>query len=184
MALVNSEKESVALGSVIASGGMALMKLVVGLLTGSIGILSEAAHSLLDLGAAGLTYFAVRVSDKPADADHPYGHAKIESVSALIETGLLFLTSVWIVKEAADRLLAHEVHVEATWYAVAVILISIAIDVARARALMRVARETCASPSTSSARKRACSAPPASSTASNELRSSRAGTSLPASVLG
>ena len=142
MGLVNSEKESVALGSVFASGGMAIMKLVVGLLTGSIGILSEAAHSLLDLGAAGLTYFAVRVSDKPADADHPYGHAKIESVSALIETGLLFLTSIWIVKEAADRLLTNEVHVEFSWYAIAVIVGSIIIDFFRARALSRVAKET------------------------------------------
>lgn len=136
------EKTSVALSSVFASGGMATMKLVVGLMTGSIGILSEAAHSLLDLGAALLTYFAVRVSDKPADERHPYGHAKIESVSALIETGLLFLTSLWIVIEAVDRLRATEVAVEATWYAIAVVVASIVIDYFRARALMRVARET------------------------------------------
>jgi len=141
-AIRRSEKESVALGSVFASGGLALMKLVVGLMTGSIAILSEAAHSLLDLGAAGLTYFAVRISDKPADLDHPYGHAKIESVSALIETGLLFVTSGIIVKEAIDRLLAEESHVEATWYAVAVIVASIVIDWFRARALLRVARAT------------------------------------------
>lgn len=137
-----SEKESVALGSMFASGGMAAMKLITGLLTGSIGVLSEAAHSLLDLGATALTYFAVRVSDKPADAEHPYGHAKIESVSALIETGLLFLTSAWIIKEAVERLLATGVKVEATWYAVMVIVVSIVIDYFRARALMRVAKAT------------------------------------------
>lgn len=137
-----NDKTSVALSSVVASGGMAVMKLVVGLMTGSIGILSEAAHSLLDLGAASLTYFAVRVSDKPADEAHPYGHAKVESVSALIETGLLFLTSLWIIIEAVSRLRATDVAVETTWYSVAVVVASIVIDFFRARALMRVARET------------------------------------------
>jgi len=118
------------------------MKLVVGLLTGSLGILSEAAHSLLDLGAASLTWFAVRVSDQPADAKHPYGHGKIENVSALIETGLLFLTSAWIVKEAVLRLMAENVEVETTWYSAGVILASITIDFFRARALTKVAKET------------------------------------------
>ncbi|MFO1372623.1 MAG: cation diffusion facilitator family transporter [Candidatus Competibacteraceae bacterium] len=138
----NQEKTSVALSSVFASAALTLMKLVVGLLTGSIGILSEAAHSLLDFAAAGLTYFAVRISDKPEDARHPYGHAKIESVSALIETALLFLTSAWIVKEAVHRLLHADAKVETTWYALAVVLVSIVVDFFRARALMRVAKAT------------------------------------------
>lgn len=133
---------SVALGSVFASAALTLMKLVVGLLTGSLGILSEAAHSLLDFFAAGLTYFAVRVSDKPSDQRHPYGHAKIESVSALVETGLLFLTSIWIVKEAITRLLHPDIQVETTWYALAVVVIAIVVDFFRARALMRVANAT------------------------------------------
>lgn len=141
-ARMSAEKESVALSSVFASAGMCAMKLVVGLLTGSLGILSEAAHSLLDLGAATLTWFAVRVSDQPADDKHPYGHGKIENVSALIETGLLFLTSAWIIKEAVTRLLADSVEVETTWYAVAVIVVSIVIDFFRARALSKVAKET------------------------------------------
>ncbi|MBI4694688.1 MAG: cation diffusion facilitator family transporter [Gammaproteobacteria bacterium] len=136
------DKSQVALSSVVASGGMALAKFAVGLLTGSIGILSEAAHSLLDLGAALLTYFAVRVGDLPADEDHPYGHAKVESVSALIETGLLFVTSAWIVYEAIVRLRSDVSHVETTWYAVAVIAGSIVIDFFRARALSRVAKAT------------------------------------------
>jgi cation diffusion facilitator family transporter len=118
------------------------MKLTVGLLTGSLGILSEAAHSLLDLGAAGLTWFAVRIGDQPADERHPYGHAKFESVSALIGTGLLFVTSAWIVKEAVERLLSHGQPVEVTWYAVAVIAVSMLIDVGRSRALAKVAKET------------------------------------------
>lgn len=139
---MSNEKESVALSSVFASAAMTVMKLVVGLMTGSLGILSEAAHSLLDLGAATLTWFAVRVSDQPADAKHPYGHGKIENVSALIETGLLFLTSAWIIKEAVQRLMADHVEVETTWYAAAVIVVSIAIDFFRARALTKVAKET------------------------------------------
>jgi cation diffusion facilitator family transporter len=112
------------------------------LLTGSLGLLSEAAHSLLDLGAAGLTYIAVRVSDKPADERHPYGHGKIESVSALAETMLLFATAAWIIREAVLRLMEPLQPVETTWYAVAVVIVSIAIDLWRSRTLMRVAKET------------------------------------------
>ena len=139
---MGTRKENVALSSVLASALMTVMKLVVGLMTGSLGILSEAAHSLIDLGAASLTWLAVRFSDKPADDEHPYGHGKIESVSALIETGLLFLTSAWIVKEAVSRLMAERVEVEVTWYGVAVIMVSIIIDFSRSRALSKVARET------------------------------------------
>ncbi|MDA8229973.1 MAG: cation diffusion facilitator family transporter [Magnetospirillum sp.] len=135
-------KESVALSSVFASAGMAAMKLAVGLLTGSLGILSEAAHSLLDLGAASLTWFAVRIGDQPADERHPYGHAKFESVSALIGTGLLFVTSAFIVKEAVGRLLSPGEPAEATWYSMAVIAVSIVIDIGRSRALSKVAKET------------------------------------------
>lgn len=135
-------KEAVALSSVIASAFMAAMKLVVGLMTGSLGILSEASHSLLDLGAAALTWFAVRMSDQPADENHPYGHGKVESISALVETGLLFVAGAWIVTEAVERLLSDAVAVETPWYAVAVIVVSIVIDFSRARALSRVAKET------------------------------------------
>lgn len=135
-------KQSVALSSVLASAFMASAKLVVGLMTGSLGILSEALHSLLDLGAAALTYFAVRVSDEPADERHPYGHGKIESVSALVETGLLFVTGIWIIYEAVQRLLGEAPPVETTWYAVAVIVMSILIDFGRSRALMKVAKAT------------------------------------------
>lgn len=135
-------KKSVALSSVWASAILTLTKLVVGLLTGSLGILSEAAHSLLDLGAAGLTYFAVHVSDQPADSRHPFGHGKVESVSALAETVLLFLTSAWIIREAVIRLTSLDAQVEVAWYSIAVILLSMAIDFTRSRALMKVAKET------------------------------------------
>lgn len=133
-------KTSVALSSIAASVGLTLIKLVVGLLTGSIGILSEAAHSLLDVAAAVMTYFAVKHGDKPSDERHHYGHGKIESVSALAETALLFVTSLGIVYEAVRRLLNRDVTVTATWYAFAVIIVSIAVDFSRARALTKVAK--------------------------------------------
>ncbi|MEI6558976.1 MAG: cation diffusion facilitator family transporter [Rhodospirillaceae bacterium] len=136
------QKQSVALSSVFASALLTVTKLGVGLLTGSLAILSEAAHSALDLLAATLTYLAVRVSDKPADDDHTYGHGKIESVSALIETGLLFLTSFWIIYEAIHRLLFGGETVIVTWYSVAVIVLSIVVDIGRSRALTKVAKET------------------------------------------
>jgi cation diffusion facilitator family transporter len=138
----SDKKKSVALSSVFASGGMAIMKFIIGIMTGSMGILSEAAHSALDLGAAWITLFAVKASDKPADDEHPYGHGKIENVSALIETGLLFLTSGWIIYEAIHRIITHNTKIEITWYAFAVIIISIIIDISRSRALKRVAKET------------------------------------------
>lgn len=136
------EKESVAFSSIIASFALTAMKFVVGVLTGSMGIISEAIHSLLDLGAATLTFFAVRFGDRPPDKDHPYGHGKIESVSALIETGLLFLTSGWIIYESINRLIFKNVEVEATWYAFAIIIISILVDISRSRALNRIGKKT------------------------------------------
>lgn len=136
------EKQQVALSSVTASILMTAMKLVVGIMTGSIGIISEAAHSAMDFGAAALTWFAVRVSDKPADSKHHYGHTKIESVTALVETGLLFLTCFWIISESVKRLISGGSEVEVTWYAIAVIVISIVIDFSRSRALKKVAKKT------------------------------------------
>ena len=138
----SNKKELVALSSVFASAIMTIMKFIVGMMTGSMGIISEAAHSALDLGAAGLTLFAVKVSDKPADDKHPYGHGKIESISAFIETGLLFLTSIWIIYEAIHRILNKNIEIEVTWYAFAVIIISIIIDISRSRALKKIAKET------------------------------------------
>jgi len=135
-------KQRVALTSIAASGGLTLAKGVVGLATGSLAILSEAAHSLLDLAATIMTYFAVRVSGRPADAEHHYGHGKIESVTALAETALLFLLSGVVIWEAAHRLVRGETHAVATTWAFAVIVISILVDFFRARVLYRVAKET------------------------------------------
>jgi cation diffusion facilitator family transporter len=139
---MSSEKQNVALASLLASAFLAATKLVAALATGSLGILSEAIHSILDFGATAVTWFAVRVSDRPPDEEHHFGHAKVESVAALVETALLFLTTGWIVFEAVRRLAGDEVHVEVTWWAIAIIAGSIVIDFNRSRALSRTAKKT------------------------------------------
>jgi cation diffusion facilitator family transporter len=138
-----SEKQRVALGSIGASAALTIAKAVVGLSTGSLALLSEAAHALIDFAATLMTYFAVRIADKPADREHHYGHGKVESVAALAETALLFVLSGVVLWEATQRLIGgHVAAVEATPTAFAVILVSIAIDFSRSRVLARVARRT------------------------------------------
>jgi cation diffusion facilitator family transporter len=138
-----NDKETAALWSIAASGGLTAAKAVVGLLTGSLAILSEAGHSLIDLSATMLTYFAVRMSGKPADAEHQFGHGKMESVTALAETALLFLLSCVVIYEAGQRLIGDGTHiVDATVAAFAIIAISVVVDFFRARALKRVAKAT------------------------------------------
>jgi len=135
------EKESVAFTSVLAAALLTLLKTVVGLATGSLGILSEAAHSALDFVAALITYISVRVSSKPADPEHPFGHGKVEHLSAFVEAGLLLITCIWIIFEAVRRLFFRQVDVEPSAWAFGVMLISITIDIFRSRALYRVARK-------------------------------------------
>jgi len=136
------EKISIARNSVLAAVLLTGMKLAVGLWTGSLGILSEAAHSGLDLIAAAVTWFSVSVSDRPADADHPYGHSKIDNLSALVETLLLLLTCFWIIHEAVQRLFFKHVVVEVNVYSFAVIIIAIIVDYTRGMALARTAKKT------------------------------------------
>src|SRR5919204_5301893 len=115
-------KQKVALSSIAASAGLTAAKAIVGVMSGSLALLSEAAHSLIDLGATVMTYFAVRLSGKPADAEHHYGHGKVESVTALAETALLFVLSGVVIWEAGQRLTGGHGHaVEATPWAFAVI---------------------------------------------------------------
>jgi cation diffusion facilitator family transporter len=135
------DKRSAALSSVIAAIGLTTFKLIVGLLTNSLGILAEAAHSGLDLVAAGMTLFAVQVSDKPADKEHPFGHGKIENLSALFETVLLLATSGWIIYEAINRLFYVNVKVEASVWSFIVMGASIIIDFTRSRILYKAARK-------------------------------------------
>jgi cation diffusion facilitator family transporter len=135
------EKRSVALSSVLAAVGLTGFKIVVGLTTGSLGILAEAAHSGLDLVAAMMTLFAVRISGRPADRSHLYGHGKVENLSALFETILLLVTCAWIMYEAIHRLIFHEVSIEVNVWSFLVMGTSIGVDISRSRALSRVARK-------------------------------------------
>jgi len=135
------EKKAVALASVLAAVFLTASKTVIGVLTGSLGILAEALHSGLDLLAALITYFSVRISDRPADSDHHFGHGKIENLSALIETILLLVTCVWIIYEAVHRLITGRIQIEVTYWSYIVIVTSIVVDFTRSRALMKAAKK-------------------------------------------
>ncbi len=135
------EKKNVAAASVAAAVFLTGSKLVVGLWTGSLGILAEAAHSALDLAAAAVTLFAVRVSDRPPDTSHLYGHGKVENLSALFETLLLLVTCIWIIYEAIQRLFFVTVKVDPSLWAFLVMGLSIVIDLSRSRALSRIAKK-------------------------------------------
>jgi cation diffusion facilitator family transporter len=140
---MQNDKEQVALTSIAASAAMTVAKGLVGFATGSLAILSEAGHSLIDLGATVITYGAVRTSGKPADKEHHYGHGKIESVSALAETAMLFLLSGGVIWAAVKRLAEHDDQVVlANAWAFGVIAVSMAVDFFRARALSRTAKLT------------------------------------------
>lgn len=141
----DTKKSVAAWSSVIWSGALAGTKLAVGIITGSLGILSEALHSALDLLAAGGTVYAVKMAALPADEEHPYGHGKVENLMALAETLLLLITAGWVIKEAIERLLSNDpaaLEITFSYWAFAVIIISIVVDINRARMLKRVARET------------------------------------------
>jgi len=138
---MRAEKRSAAGNSVLAAVVITGLKIVVGISTGSLGILSEAAHSGLDLIASLLTFFSVGVSDKPADADHQYGHGKVENFSAFVETGLLLLTCAWIIYEAVLRLFFRHIEIEPSMAAFVVMLLSMGIDWWRSRALGRIANK-------------------------------------------
>lgn len=136
-----NEKTRAAVSAVLAALVITVMKLVVGVSTGSLGILAEAADSALDVIAAVLTFAAVRVSGKPPDASHPYGHGKVENLAALAETSLLLVTCAWIVYEAISRLFFKSVQVDANVWAFGVVIVSMVIDFNRMRALQRTAEK-------------------------------------------
>lgn len=139
--LAEAEKQSAAGSSVFWAVFLTVVKLIVGFMTGSLGMLAEAAHSGLDLVAALVTFFAVHVSDRPADEDHPYGHGKVENFSALIETLLLVITCVWIVYESLQRLFVEHVEVDASVWAFIVMALSIVININRSKMLFATAKK-------------------------------------------
>ena len=140
--LIVKEKQRAALMSVAVGCVLTIFKIVVGVMTGSLGIIAEAAHSTLDFGAAAITFLAVRSSWRPPDAEHHYGHAKIENLSALVETVLLVATSIWIIYEAVQRFTGKGPEVEPSLWAFLVMAVSISLDLGRSRDLARVAKKS------------------------------------------
>jgi cation diffusion facilitator family transporter len=133
------EKKRAALLSIGSAMLLLCLKTFLVWRTGSLGVLSEALHSGLDLVAAIITFLSVRVADQPADERHPYGHGKFENFSAFIETGLLILTAIYIIYEAFSRLFFHSVHIEPSLTAILILCVALLIDMTRARALNQVA---------------------------------------------
>jgi cation diffusion facilitator family transporter len=133
-------KKKAALTSIIAAVFLTSMKFVVGILTSSLGILSEALHSLLDLLAAVITFVSVSISDKPADKEHQYGHGKIENLSAFFESILLVVTCIWIIYEAISRLISGNTAIQVTVWSYLVVLTAMAVDFGRSRILFRAAK--------------------------------------------
>ena len=137
-----SSKRSAALSSVLAALVITVLKLITGILTGSLGMLSEAAHSTIDLVAAAITLFSVQVADRPADEEHNYGHGKVESLSAFVETVLMLASCIWIVTEAVRRLFFHAgLAISVSIWPFLVLLLSITVDFTRARTLRRTAKQ-------------------------------------------
>src|SRR5882724_8412007 len=133
------EKKTAALLSVGSALLLVSLKGFLVIRTGSLGVLSEALHSGLDLIAAIITFLSIRVSDQPADERHPYGHGKFENFSAFVETALLIVTALYIIYEAFDRLFFHSVHIQPSVMAILVLLVALSIDITRAKKLSRVA---------------------------------------------
>jgi cation diffusion facilitator family transporter len=142
VASFSAEKRQVALHSMLAAAAMTLLKLAAGLVSGSLGVLSDAAHSGLDMVGSMLTFFSVRVSDKPADEDHTYGHGKFENFSSFGEVILMAVSSGWIIWEAIQRMIHHGKELQGFEWSVAVVLCSIAVDFWRSRRLKVVADRT------------------------------------------
>jgi cation diffusion facilitator family transporter len=141
LAEIVREKKRAALLSVASAVILVSLKAFLVLRTGSLGVLSEALHSGLDLITAIITFLSVRVSDQPADERHPYGHGKFENFSAFVETALLLLTALYIIYEAFDRLFFHSVHIAPSLTAILVLFCALAVDLTRSRALGHVARK-------------------------------------------
>jgi len=138
----HKQKKKVTLISVVAAVFITIFKLIIGLLTGSLGIISEALHSGLDLVAAVMTFFSVRIADKPADRDHNFGHGKIENLSAFIETILLLITCVWIIYEARHRLISGRgLIIKVNVWSYIVVITSIIVDYSRSKSLYKAAKK-------------------------------------------
>jgi cation diffusion facilitator family transporter len=135
-------KASIARLSIISNTLLIIMKLASGIISGSVSILSEAIHSSMDLIAAVIAFFSVRVSDNPPDSRHPYGHGKIENISGVIESLLIFVAAIWIIVEAVKKLLGEKIELESIALGSLVMLVSAIVNTFVSRKLYKVARET------------------------------------------
>ena len=135
-------KVKIARLSVISNTVLILMKLVAGILSGSVSIISEAVHSSMDLIAAIIAFFSVKVSDTPPDSRHPYGHGKIENISGVIEAMLIFIAAAWIIIEAVKKLLGAEIVLDKIWIGSIIMVISALINTFVSNRLYKVAKET------------------------------------------
>src|SRR3977135_604732 len=138
----NRLKERAALASIAVSALMMAAKFAAGLASGSLAVLPEAGHNLADVATTALTYFAIRIANKPADEEHQFGHAKVEALAALLETGFLFALAVFILIEAIARLVGHATKIEANSFAFGVLIASILVNLVRSRSLKRIAART------------------------------------------
>jgi len=135
-------KVRVARLSVVSNTLLIIMKLVVGIITGSVSIISEAIHSSMDLVAAIIAFFSVRVSDNPPDKRHPYGHGKFENISGVIEALLIFTAAIWIIVESVKKLIGGEIILEKIWIGSLVMAVSAIVNIFVSKRLYKVARET------------------------------------------
>lgn len=140
--MVMNAKVKTARLSIISNTLLILMKLVVGIITGSVSIISEAIHSSMDLIAAIIAFFAVKVSDTPPDPGHPYGHGKIENISGVIEAVLIFIAAILIIIEAIKKLLGAEIVLESIWIGSLIMVVSAVVNIIVSRKLYKTARET------------------------------------------
>jgi cation diffusion facilitator family transporter len=135
-------KVSIARLSILSNTLLIIMKLAVGIISGSVSILSEAIHSSMDLIAAIIAFFSVRVSDNPPDSRHPYGHGKIENISGVIESLLIFIAAIWIIVEAIKKLLGAKIELDSIALGSIVMFVSAVVNTYVSRRLYKVARET------------------------------------------
>jgi cation diffusion facilitator family transporter len=135
-------KVKIARLSILSNSCLIIMKLAVGIISGSVSIISEAIHSSMDLIAAVIAFFSVKVSDNPPDSRHPYGHGKVENISGVIEALLIFIAAIWIITEAVKKLLGAKIELDSIGIGSVIMLISAVVNTIVSRKLYKVARET------------------------------------------
>jgi cation diffusion facilitator family transporter len=135
-------KVSIARLSILSNTLLIIMKVVIGLISGSVSIISEAIHSSMDLIAAIIAFLSVKVSDNPPDSKHPYGHGKIENISGVIEAMLIFIAAAWIIFEATRKLLGEKIELDSIALGSLIMLISAIVNTIVSRKLYKVARQT------------------------------------------